>query len=81
MGTDGFRISSLKQQPLKQEKISRTEGIREEPDGIRTGGGRSAHQILMMSSLSSRFRLIFEWSVAAILQQQAGAISGATHQH
>lgn len=28
------------------------------------------HQILMMSSLSSRLRLIFEWSVAAILKPQ-----------
>jgi hypothetical protein len=35
-----------------------------------------AHQILMMSSLSSRLRLIFAWSVAAILRDGRGTDGG-----
>jgi hypothetical protein len=67
MGTDGFKISSLKQQSHKQK--SPRENTRKTGRNSNQRG-QSAHQILMMSSLSSRLRLIFEWSVAAILQRQ-----------
>uniref|UniRef100_A0A0A9FT96 Uncharacterized protein n=1 Tax=Arundo donax TaxID=35708 RepID=A0A0A9FT96_ARUDO len=46
------------------------------PESLRamgTDGFKISSQILMMSSLSSRLRLIFEWSVAAIHIWPSGA--------
>lgn len=70
MGTDGFKISSLDQ------TIAQAKNQISSPKIKSNRGGRFAHQILMMSSLSSRLRLIFEWRVAAILQGGNQARSG-----
>jgi hypothetical protein len=80
MGTEGFKISSLNEKHTNknQQKQKSTKKIPLATGRNSNRSGHFTHQILMMSSLSSRLRLIFEWSVAAILQPQqerANAIS------
>jgi hypothetical protein len=63
-GTDGFRISSLKETTTK-DQISQGGEI---PDVIWVEGDRFAHQILLMSSLLSHLWVIYESSITTILR-------------